>query len=165
MTRLDHNRALAQLSIKTNTPIQAINKLIIWGNHSSTMYPDLSNTTITGKRALDLVNDEWYKKTFIPVVAQRGAAIIKARGASSAASAGNAAMDHVRDWVLGTQEWVSMAVPTDGSYDIPKGLIFSFPCTTSGGNYKIVQGLKLDEFSKKMIKVTTDELLAERKEV
>jgi len=166
MTRLDHNRALAQLVLKTNNPIQAMNKVCIWGNHSPTMYPDLSNATINGKKAIDIVGEEWYKKTFIPVVAQRGTAIINARGASSAASAANAAIDHVRDWIMGSEEWVSMSIHTDGKlYDIPKDLIFSFPCTTSNGNYKVVQGLKIDEFSKSKIQLTIDELLAERKEI
>jgi malate dehydrogenase len=166
MTRLDHNRALAQLSQKTNTPVQGLSKLAIWGNHSSTMFADLSNSTVNGKKALDIVGKEYYEKTFIPVVAQRGAAIINARGASSAASAGNAAIDHVRDWILGTEEWVSMAIPTDGKlYDIPKDLIFSFPCTTDKGQYKVVTGLHLDEFAKERIKKTTDELLSERQEV
>lgn len=166
MTRLDHNRALAQLAQKTNTPVQGLSKVAIWGNHSSTMYADLHNASVNGKKALDIVGREWYEKTFIPVVAQRGAEIIKARGASSAASAGNAAIDHVRDWMLGTEEWVSMAIPTDGkTYDIPKDLIFSFPCTTDKGEYKVVPGIKLDEFSKAKIKVTTDELIAERNEI
>jgi malate dehydrogenase len=166
MTRLDHNRALAQLALKTNTPVQALSKLAIWGNHSGTMYADLYNTTVNGKKALDLVNREWYEGDFIPKVAQRGAEIIKARGASSAASAGNAAMDHVRDWILGTEDWVSMSVPTDGkTYDIPKDLIFSFPCTCDKGQYTIVQGLKHDAFALEKIKKTTDELLSERKEV
>lgn len=166
MTRLDHNRALAQLALKTNTPVQALSKLAIWGNHSGTMFPDLYSATVNGKKALDLVSKEWYEKTFIPVVAQRGAEIIKARGASSAASAGNAAMDHMRDWVLGTEDWVSMSVPTDGKlYDIPKDLIFSFPCTVEKGQYKIITGLKHDEFQKAAIKKTTDELLSERQEV
>jgi malate dehydrogenase len=166
MTRLDHNRALAQLALKTNSSVNDIQHLAIWGNHSGTMYADLSNTLVKGKKASDLVNREWYEKEYIPTVAQRGAEIIKARGASSAASAAGAAIDHVRDWVLGTEDWVSMSIPTDGKlYDVPKDLIFSFPCTTNNGNYKVVTGLKLDEFSQKKIKATTDELLAERKEV
>jgi malate dehydrogenase len=166
MTRLDHNRALSQLALKAGVPIQALSKVAIWGNHSSTMYADLNNTTINGKKALDVVNRDWYEKEFIPSVAQRGAEIIKARGASSAASAANAAIDHVRDWVLGHNDWVSMSIPTDGKlYDIPKDLIFSFPCTTSNGNYKVVDGLKLDQFSLDRIKKTTDELISERNEV
>jgi malate dehydrogenase len=166
MTRLDHNRALAQLALKTNSPVTAISKLAIWGNHSGTMFADLYNATVNDKKALDLISTEYYQNTFIPVVAQRGAAIINARGASSAASAANAAIDHVRDWILGTSQWVSMSVPTDGTqYGIPKDLIFSFPCTTSNGEYKIVQGLKHDAFALEKIKKTTDELLSERKEV
>jgi len=166
MTRLDHNRAVAQLAEKTGKTVHDIAKLAIWGNHSSTMYADLSHTTVDGKNAIDLIGKEWYEKTYIPLVAQRGAAIINTRGASSAASAGNAALDHVRDWILGTENWVSMAVPTDGKlYGIPKDLIFSFPCTTSNGEYKVVTGLSIDKFSEGRIKVTTDELIAERNEV
>lgn len=166
MTRLDHNRALSQLAAKTGTPVQGLSKVAIWGNHSSTMFADLYNATVNGKKALDIVGKEWYENTFIPTVAQRGAQIINARGASSAASAGNSAMDHVRDWIQGTDEWVSMAVPTDGkTYDIPKDLIFSFPCTTDKGNYKIVEGITFDDFAKERIKKTTDELLAERRDV
>lgn len=166
MTRLDHNRALAQLAQKTGSTVQDISKLAIWGNHSSTMYADLANATVNEKNALELVGREWYEKTFIPVVAQRGAAIIQARGASSAASAANAAIDHVRDWVLGTDQWVSMAVPSDGKlYGVPKDLIFSFPCTTSNGEFKVVTGLNIDKFSAEKIKVTTDELISERNEV
>jgi malate dehydrogenase len=166
MTRLDHNRALSQLAEKTNSPTTSISKLAIWGNHSSTMYADLHNTTVNGKKALDLVGKEWYENIFIPKVAKRGAEIIEARGASSAASAANAAIDHVRDWVLGSKEWVSMAIPTDGKlYNIPKDIIFSFPCTTENGNYKVQTGLELNEFSKDRIKKTLDELLEERKEV
>ena len=166
MTRLDHNRALSQLAQKTNSSTNDIENLAIWGNHSSTMYADLHNTTVNGKKAIDLVGKEWYEKEFISVVAQRGAEIIKARGASSAASAANAAIDHVRDWVLGSKKWVSMAVPTDGVlYNIPKDVIFSFPCTTENGNYKVVTGLGLNEFSQERIKKTLDELLSERKEV
>ncbi len=166
MTRLDHNRALAELGQKTNTPITNIHNLTIWGNHSGSMFPDLYETTVNGKPALECIDREWYEKTYIPEVAQRGAAIIKARGASSAASAGNAAMDHMRDWVLGTKEVVSMSVPSDGiMYGVPKDLIFSFPATCQNGDFKIVEGLKHDEFQKKMIKRTTDELLSERNEV
>jgi malate dehydrogenase len=166
MTRLDHNRALAQLAQKTSTSIQGLSKLAIWGNHSSTMFADLSNATVNGKKAIDIVGRDWYEKTFLPVVAQRGAAIINSRGASSAASAANAAIDHMRDWVLGTEEWVSMSVPTDGKlYDIPKDLIFSFPCTTDKGQYKVIQGLKIDDFAKERIQKTTEELLSERKEI
>ncbi len=166
MTRLDHNRALAQLAQKTNTSLQGLSKLAVWGNHSSTMFADLSNATVNGKKALDIVGKEWYEKYFLPTVAQRGAAIIGARGASSAASAANAAIDHVRDWVLGTEDWVSMSIPTDGKlYDIPKDLIFSFPCTCDKGQFKVVTGLKFDEFAKERILKTTEELISERKEV
>jgi malate dehydrogenase len=166
MTRLDHNRALSQLSEKTGSYTTGISKLAIWGNHSSTMYPDLHNTTINGKKAIELVGQDWYANTFIPKVAKRGAEIIEARGASSAASAANAAIDHVRNWVLGTKEWVSMAIPTDGKlYNIPKDLIFSFPCTTANGSYHVQTGLELNNFSKEKIKITLDELLAERKDV
>ena len=166
MTRLDHNRALSQLAQKTGSSTNDIEKMAIWGNHSSTMYADLHNTTVNGKKALDIVGKDWYEKEFISIVAQRGAEIIKARGASSAASAANAAIDHVRDWVLGSKRWVSMAIPTDGVlYNIPKDVIFSFPCTTENGNYKVVTGLDLNEFSKERVKKTLDELLSERKEV
>lgn len=166
MTRLDHNRALAQLALKVDTPITNIKQLAIWGNHSGTMFPDLYNTTVNGKKALDVISKDFYEKEYIPLVAQRGAAIINARGASSAASAANAALDHVRDWVQGTNEWVSMSIATDGkAYDIPKDLIFSFPCTVKNGQYHIVEGLKLDEFARDRVKKTTDELLSERKDV
>eukprot|EP00455_Lapot_gusevi_P055385 TRINITY_DN8_c0_g1_i6.p1 TRINITY_DN8_c0_g1~~TRINITY_DN8_c0_g1_i6.p1 ORF type:complete len:300 (+),score=144.13 TRINITY_DN8_c0_g1_i6:141-1040(+) len=164
MTRLDHNRALAQVSLKTGAAIENIQQLTIWGNHSSTQYPDLSHALINGKSAKDVINDEaWIKNTFIPVVANRGAAIIQARGLSSAASAANAAIDHIRDWALGTKEWVSMAVYSDGSaYSIPKGLYFSYPCTTEAGKYEIVKGLSIDVFSAEKIEKTTKELLEER---
>jgi malate dehydrogenase len=166
MTRLDHNRALSQLAQKTGVSTNDIENMAIWGNHSSTMYADLHNTTVNGKKALDLVGKEWYEKEFIPSVAQRGAEIIKARGASSAASAANSAIDHVRDWIQGSKKWVSMAIPTDGKlYGVPKDLIFSFPCTTSNGNYQVVTGLEINSFSQERIKKTTDELLSERKEV
>jgi malate dehydrogenase len=166
MTRLDHNRALSQLAGKTESATTDVSKMVIWGNHSSTMYADLHNCTVNGKNALSLVGQEWYEKTFIPTVAKRGAAIIDARGASSAASAANAAIDHMRDWFLGTTEWVSMSVPTDGTlYGIPKDLIYSFPCTVTNGEYKVVTGLNLNEFSQKRMKVTTDELVSERNDV
>lgn len=142
--------------------------MTIWGNHSSTMFPDLHHTTLNGKAALQTagVNQEWYEKDFIPTVQQRGAAIIKARGASSAASAANAAIDHVRDWVLGSQEWVSMSVVTDGkTYGVEKDLIFSFPCTCDKGDFKIVQGLKINEFTQKGIDATAKELISERSAV
>ena len=142
MTRLDHNRALSQLGAKVGRPITDIKKMTIWGNHSTTQYPDLFHCEVDGKNAAELVNDQaWFENDFIPTVAKRGAAIIEARGASSAASAANAAIDHMHDWALGTPEddWVSMSVPSDGSYDVPEGIISSFPCTTSGGEYSIVR--------------------------
>ena len=165
MTRLDHNRAAAQLALKTNTAVTEVKKLAVWGNHSPTMFPDIKNTTIGGKSARSLVDSAWEKDTFIPVVQQRGAAIIQARKLSSAASAASAAIDHMRDWAKGTNEWVSMSVPSEGNkYGVPEGLIFSFPCTTKKGEWKIVEGLDVsDEFSQEKIKKTTDELLGERK--
>ena len=164
MTRLDHNRAVAQLAEKTNTDLTKIEKVIIWGNHSATQYPDLHHATIDGKPALSVVNDDaWYKKTYIPAVAQRGAAIIAARGSSSAASAANAAIDHMRDWALGTKGKItSMGVPSDGSYGIEKGLIFSFPVTTDNGKYTIVQGLSNNQFSIELLEKTKKELIEER---
>ena len=167
MTRLDHNRAISQLASKTSTPGKDISNLTIWGNHSATQYPDISNTVIGDKPASDCVEDSWYKETFIPSVQQRGAAIIEARGASSAASAANAAIDHFYSWELGTDEgdWVSMAVPSDGSYEIEEGLIYSFPCTCSNGEYSIVQGLEISEFSREKMDATMNELKDERNEV
>lgn len=164
MTRLDHNRALAQLAAQTNSAVSDINKMTIWGNHSTTQYPDISNTTVAGKAAKDLVEFDWYKDQYIPRVAKRGAEIIEARGASSAASAANGAIDHMRDWVLGTPEgdWVSMGVPSDGSYGIPEGLVYSFPVTCKDGDYSIVQGLAIDEFSQTMMDTTQKELEEER---
>ena len=164
MTRLDHNRALAQLAAKTNAKVSDIKKMTIWGNHSTTQYPDISNTTIAGKSAASLVDRGWYENEFIPRVAKRGAKIIAARGASSAASAANGAIDHMHDWVLGTpgDDWVSMAVASDGSYGIPKGLMYSFPVTCKNGDYQIVQGLKIDEFSKAKMAATQKELEEER---
>ena len=164
MTRLDHNRALSQLAEKTGTHVTAIRRMTIWGNHSSTQYPDISHCLVNGKPAKSLVDQKWIEETFIPVVQQRGAAIIKARGASSAASAASAAIDHVRDWVRGTPEgdWVSMAVPSDGSYGIPEGVIYSYPVTCRNGEYQIVQGLSIDEFSRKRMDATHAELLEER---
>jgi malate dehydrogenase len=164
MTRLDHNRALAQLAEKTNSSTNDIRNLCIWGNHSTTQYPDLSNTTVAGKAALEIVDRNWYEKDYIPRVAKRGAEIIAARGASSAASAANAALEHMRDWALGSEEgnWVSMAVPSDGSYDIPEGLVYSFPVTCSKGKYEIVQGLEISEFSRSMMTATQAELEEER---
>ena len=164
MTRLDHNRALAQLAEKTNSSTNDIRNLCIWGNHSTTQFPDLSNTTVAGKAALEIVDRSWYEKDYIPRVAKRGAEIIAARGASSAASAANAALEHMRDWALGSEEgnWVSMGVPSDGSYDIPEGLVYSFPVTCSKGNYKIVQGLEISDFSRSMMTATQEELEEER---
>jgi malate dehydrogenase len=145
MTRLDHNRGLAQVSEKTGVALSRIKKAIIWGNHSATQYPDLHHATVDGKPALPEVGESWFKENFIPTVQQRGAAIIKARGTSSAASAASAALDHIHDWVLGTREgdWVSMAVPSDGSYGIPEGVIYSYPVTCRDGKYSVVQGLQL----------------------
>ena len=164
MTRLDHNRALSQLAEKTGTHSTDIAKMTIWGNHSSTQYPDISHATVKGKAAKGLVDDTWYKDTFIPVVQQRGAAIIKARGASSAASAASAAIDHMRTWALGTQgdDWVSMAVPADGSYGIAPGIIYSYPCRCKNGDYEIVQGLEVDAFSREKMDATAAELREER---
>ncbi len=165
MTRLDHNRAVAQLAQRLGKPVTAIKKMTIWGNHSASQYPDLYNCKVDGKNAATLVNDEaWLRETFIPTVAKRGAAIIQARGLSSAASAGTAAMDHVRNWVQGTPagDWVSMSVPSDGSYGVPAGLISSFPCTCANGEYSIVQGLPINDFSRKMIDASVAELIDER---
>ena len=164
MTRLDHNRALSQLAEKTGTHVTAIQRMIIWGNHSATQYPDVSHALVGGKSAKSLVDQAWLEGTFIPVVQQRGAAIIKARGASSAASAASAAIDHVRDWFRGsaTGDWLSMAVPSDGSYGIPEGVIYSYPVTTKGGEYQIVPGLSIDEFSRKRMDATLAELREER---
>ena len=164
LTRLDHNRALAQLAAKTDSDVSDIKKMIIWGNHSTTQYPDLSHATIAGKPAHDLVDRSWYENDYIPRVAKRGAEIIDSRGASSAASAANAAIAHIRDWVMGTPEgdWTSMAVPSDGSYGIAEGLTYSFPVTCKGGEYEIVQGLKIDEFSRERMEITQKELEEER---
>ena len=165
MTRLDHNRAVAQLAQRVGKPVTSVKKMTIWGNHSASQYPDLYNCEVDGKNAAVLVDDEpWMRETFIPTVAKRGAAIIKARGLSSAASAGTAAMDHMRNWVQGTPagDWVSMSVPSDGSYGVPVGLISSFPCTCANGEYSIVQGLQINEFSRKMIDASVSELVDER---
>src|SRR4051794_27406170 len=165
MTRLDHNRAIAQLAIKTGTTVNDITKMTIWGNHSATQYPDLFHAEVNGKVAADVVDDQgWLESTFLPTVQQRGAAIIEARGLSSAASAANAAIDHVHTWVTGTAEgdWVSMAIPSDGSYGIPEGLISSFPVTTKDGRYEIVQGLEINEFSRARIDASVKELEEER---
>jgi malate dehydrogenase len=164
MTRLDHNRALGQLAEKTGAHTTAIRKAIIWGNHSATQYPDLNHATVNGKPAKSLVDERWITETFIPTVQQRGAAIIKARGASSAASAASAAIDHVRDWILGTPDgdWVSMGVPADGSYGIREGVIYSYPVTCRDGRYSIVQGLAVDAFSRAKMDATDKELREER---
>jgi malate dehydrogenase len=164
MTRLDHNRGLSQLATKTSTSINDITKLTIWGNHSSTQYPDLHEAQVKGKSAMSLIDQKWYEADYIPTVQQRGAAIIAARGASSAASAANAAINHVRDWALGTpaNDWVSMGVYSDGSYGIDKGLIYSFPVTCKNGDWQIVQGLSINEFSRAKMQATEKELQEER---
>jgi len=164
MTRLDHNRGRAQLCEKTGAALADVKRIIIWGNHSATQYPDLHHATVQLKPALSLVDQGWFKDTFIPTVQQRGAAIIKARGTSSAASAAAAALDHIHDWMLGTPpgDWVSMAVPSDGSYGIPSGVIYSYPVTCKGGEYSIVQGLSVNEFSREKMAATHRELLEER---
>ncbi|RYZ98258.1 MAG: malate dehydrogenase, partial [Moraxellaceae bacterium] len=164
MTRLDHNRALSQLGDKLGVSINDINKITIWGNHSSTQYPDLFHSVVKGEVAIDKVDREWYESSYIPTVQQRGAAIIAARGASSAASAANAAICHVRDWALGTPQgdWVSMGVYSDGSYGIEEGLIYSFPCTCVNGQWSIVQGLEIDAFSRARMTATEKELQEER---
>ncbi|MFD5824317.1 malate dehydrogenase [Lentzea sp. NPDC060358] len=162
MTRLDHNRALSQLAKKLGVAVTDIEKMTIWGNHSATQYPDLFHAEVGGKTAAEAVNDQaWLENEFIPTVAKRGAAIIEARGASSAASAANAAIDHVYDWVNGT-EWTSMAIPSDGSYGVPEGIISSFPVRTSNGSYEIIQGLEIDEFSRARIDASVAELVEER---
>lgn len=165
MTRLDHNRAMAQLADKTDSTVNDIKNMTIWGNHSSTQYPDLTACTVNGKPALDLVDRDWYENTYIPEVQQRGAAIIKARGASSAASAANAAIAHMRTWALGTDEndWVSMGVYSNGEYGIAEGLIYSFPCTCSNGDWSIVDGVDVSsDFSKEKMAATEQELSEER---
>jgi malate dehydrogenase len=168
MTRLDHNRALTQLATKVGKSVTDIKKMTIWGNHSSTQYPDLFHCEVNGQNAAALVNDQaWIENDFIPTVAKRGAAIIKARGLSSAASAANAAIDHMNSWALGTPEgdWVSMAIPSDGSYGVPEGIISSFPCVCKDGKYSIVQGLDIDDFSRARIDASVAELVEERDEV
>ncbi len=165
MMRLDHNRAKGQLSKKTGVPVPQITNMTIWGNHSATQYPDIFHATVAGENAAAKLNDQaWLENDFIPTVQKRGAAIIEARGASSAASAANAALDHVRDWVLGTPDgdWVSMGVPSDGSYGVDEGIISGFPVTCSGGEYKIVQGLELSDFSRQRIDASVNELKEER---
>jgi len=165
MTRLDHNRAIAQLAAKTGSAVSEITNMTVWGNHSPSMFPDLFNAKVGGRNAAEVVDDEgWYADTYIPTVGKRGAAIIEARGASSAASAANAAIDHVHDWSLGTPEgdWVSMAVPSDGSYGVEEGIISSFACTCSGGEYSIVEGLDVGDFAQQRIDATVNELKEER---
>ena len=164
MTRLDHNRSMAQLADKTGTHHAKISNMVVWGNHSSTQYPDIRFAKVDGQAASSLVGQDWYRDTFIPDVQQRGAAIIKARGASSAASAASAAMDHMRSWVLDTPagDWVSMSVPADGSYGIEPGIIYSYPCVCKDGDYAIVQGLEIDEFSRDRMSATEAELREER---
>lgn len=165
MMRLDHNRAMTQVAQKAGVPVTEVKHMTVWGNHSVTQYPDLFTTQIKGKSAAATINDQaWLEGTFIPTVAKRGAAIIEARGLSSAASAANAAIDHVRDWVLGTPEgdWVTMGVPSDGSYDIPEGVVYGFPCTCQNGEWKIVQGLEVSDFSRERMMKTYDELKEEK---
>jgi malate dehydrogenase len=168
MMRLDHNRAIAQLAGKVGATVVDVTNMTVWGNHSPTQYPDIFHAKVKGQNAAEVANDqEWLENDFIPTVQKRGAAVIEARGASSAASAANAAVEHVRDWVLGTPEgdWVSMGIPSDGSYGVEEGLIFGFPVTCSGGSYEIVQGLELNDFSQSRLDVTVNELRDERETV
>jgi malate dehydrogenase len=165
MTRLDHNRAKTQLAQRMDTSVNDVKKMTIWGNHSTTQYPDLFHCEVGGRNAYEAVDDpEWYENTYIPTVAKRGAAIIEARGASSAASAASAAVDHIRDWTHGTPDgdWVSMSIPSDGSYGVPEGIISSFPCVCSDGEYQIVQGLDIGDFSRARIDASAAELVSER---
>lgn len=168
MMRLDHNRALSQIAIKLAQPVSGISKMVVWGNHSTTQYPDLSYAEIDSRNVSNLINNPaWVKSSFIPTVQDRGMSVIKARGMSSAASAANAAIDHVHDWVFGTKEndWTSMSIPSDGSYDIPEGVIYSHPVICQDGVYKIVQGLEISEFSKERMHATYTELVEERESV
>lgn len=167
MTRLDHNRALSQLAEKSGHHVSEVSKMVIWGNHSATQYPDISHATIAGQAAAEMIPDDWYRDTFIPRVQKRGAEIIKARGASSAASAASAAIDHIRSWALGTPagDWVSMAVPSDGSYGIEPGIVYSVPCRCSDRKYEIVQGLEVSDFSRERMTATENELREEREAV
>jgi len=163
--RLDHNRALSQVAQKVKKPVGSVRKMTVWGNHSSTQYPDLFNTEVDAQKVWSLINDQgWLEKDFIPTIQKRGAAIIDARGLSSAASAANAAIDHIRDWVHGTPagDWVSMGLPSDGSYGIPEGIIYGYPATCRDGRYQIVQGLELSDWSKARMQVTLKELQEER---
>jgi malate dehydrogenase len=166
MTRLDHNRAMAQLAAKAGAPVSDVTRMTIWGNHSATQYPDVFHAEVGGKSAWEAAGEDrsWLESEFIPTVQQRGAAVIKARGSSSAASAANAAIGHVRSWALGTADgdWVSMAVPSDGSYGVPEGIVSGFPCTCAGGQYTIVPGLSLDDFSRERVDASVAELVAER---
>ena len=164
MTRLDHNRAKTQIAQKLGATVNDVSRMTIWGNHSATQYPDLFNTQVNGKTAIDCIDQDWYEQSFIPTVQQRGAAIIEARGASSAASAANAAIDHMRSWALGTEgdDWVSMGVYSDGSYGIPEGLIYSFPCRCSDGDWSIVQDVAVGDFSRQKMDATAQELSEER---
>ncbi len=167
MMRLDHNRAISQLATKTGAKVTDIKKMVVWGNHSLTQFPDISHCTVNGKDAKSLVDDSWYKEEFMPRVQKRGAEVINARGASSAASAASAAIDHMRNWVLGTDgdDWVSMGIISKGDYGIAEGLMYSFPVRCKNGNYEVVQGLSIDDFSQKMMKTTEKELLEEREAV
>jgi malate dehydrogenase len=165
MMRLDHNRALSQVAIKIGKPVAGVRKMVVWGNHSATQYPDLFHAEVDGQKVWELIRDQaWLESTFIPTVQKRGAAVIEARGSSSAASAANAAIDHVRDWVVGSREgdWVTMGIPSDGSYGIAEGVIFGYPVTCKGGEYQIVQGLPLSDFSRGRIDATLKELHEER---
>lgn len=164
MTRLDHNRAMTQIALKTNSTVNDVQHMTIWGNHSATQYPDLYNAHVAGRKAMELVDQDWYETDFIPTVQQRGAAIIKARGASSAASAANAAIDHMRSWALGTEgdDWVSMGVYSDGSYGIVEGLIYSFPCRCCNGEWVIVSDVEVNDFSRAKMQATEQELIEER---
>ena len=164
MTRLDHNRAMAQLAAKTGAHVNDVKRMIIWGNHSATQYPDIRHATVAGKAAPGLVDRQWLADEFIPTVQQRGAAIIAARGASSAASAASAAIDHMHDWAFGTpaDDWVSMAIPADGSYGVDEGVVYSYPVRCSSGGYEIVQDLDIDEFSRDRMQRTESELREER---
>ncbi len=166
MMRLDHNRAISQLAARSGAAVSDVRGMVVWGNHSPTMYPDLRFTTIAGKAASTLVDEGWYKSEYIPKVGKRGAAIIEARGVSSAASAANAAIDHMRDWNAGTNgEWVTMGVVSDGAYDVPEGMIFGLPCICADGGYKVVKGLEIDAFSRERMAITLNELTEEREGV
>jgi malate dehydrogenase len=165
MMRLDHNRATSQVAQKIGKPVSSIRKMTVWGNHSATQYPDIFQAEADGKKVWPMINDmSWLEQTFIPTVQKRGAAIIEARGLSSAASAANAAIDHMRDWALGTREgdWVSMGIPADGSYGIPEGVLYGYPVTCKGGNYEIVKGIEISDFSRKRMDATLKELHEER---